>query len=212
MKTSRSFCSALIAASCGLSVLVLAPKADATNITVFTDKQAWIDALDEPWFETEDFEDQTLNPGVSVISTVGKIQGGVWSDLINDSPLQTTTWKFEQPEIWDGINAWGGIWDLAGPGGRGSNIAATVTLLMDGQQLIDKEIPNTLQGDFWGFVSDTPFDQVILTEGNLGGGHQETYTFDDMVYAQPAPEPSSILGIFVLGTLGAGSALKRKQK
>jgi tyrosinase len=52
----------------------------------------------------------------------------------------------------------------------------------------------------------TPADTLDITR--LG------YTYDTLVEPEPTsvPEPTSILGLFVLGAFGAGSLLKRKQK
>jgi len=208
MKISGFLGLTLMAASCSLSVLALAQGANATTISVHSDKDDWINALNGTSFQTEDFSDTTLNPGVSFISDVGRIENGHFWDQVNDDPLQTTTWGFNHLQFPNGIFAWGGDWDLS-PLQPGSNVAVGISLFSNGVSIGVGEVSRNLTGDFWGIVSDTSFDEVRLTEGTDPRGLRETYTFDNMVYAS-TPEPSSVLGIFALSTLGLGSMLKRK--
>lgn len=221
MKTSGSISLTLIAASCSLSILALVQGADAATISVYTDKNAWINALKGASFQTEDFSDTILNPGVAVSSNRGFVlltpdpesgESQVWRDKIGanlgNSKLSTTTWQFSPFQFGNGIFAWGGKWNLNKPGGPGTGITATVNLFKDGQQLVQQEIPNILKGDFWGIVSDTTFTDVKLSRGSVVANF-ENYTFDDMVYAS-TPEASSVLGILGIGALGVTSLLKRK--
>lgn len=203
MKTSRLFRSALVVASCSLSILAVSGIANAASFTVFTDQTAWEAAVGGTFF-TEEFDDNVFED-FSVVSTVGEVNNGLWEDQINDAPLQTTEWQFDK-----GITAWGGqFWDLAGPGGPGSGIKLTFDLLDGTTQTLGTEMSRFLSGDFFGVVSDERFDTVLLTEGTQSGV-RETYRMDRMVYA--VPEPASVLGLLGIGAFGLGKALKRKKQ
>ena len=110
-----------------------------------------------------------------------------WDRLIEPAGTTTTTWIFADP-----IYAFGGNWDLAGPGGPGSSIA----VLINGSWVSVDTIPNTYTGEFWGFVSDEEFTQVLLQSGGDPYGWAETYELDNMVYAvnQPSEPPPPAVG------------------
>jgi hypothetical protein len=148
---------------------------------------------------TEDFNDATLNPEISVTTTVGSVGGGVWNDQVKLSPPQTTTFSFS-PSIF----AFGGNWDLT-PLGPGTGIA----VLADGNPV--GEISNDYDGGFWGFVSDSNFTNVLLQAGSGTASpfNQETFTIENMVYNK-VPEPAMLL-LFGAGLLGLGLARKFKQ-
>jgi len=145
--------------------------------TVYTDKSAW-EAAVGTW-ATEDFFDATLNPGVSVVSSVGMVTGGLWWDRVDDGDygagVTNTTWTFADP-----IYAWGGTFDAVNPGGPGSSINVTY---IDGTSVVVGTIPNSINGTFWGFVSNEPFTQVHLEDAALIAEARETYEMDDMVYS-----------------------------
>jgi len=165
------------------------------TITVYPmDQTGWQSAV-AAW-ETEDFSDATLNTGVSVVSDNGTVLGGVWDDQLIPGTAETT-WTFDNP-----IVAFGGKWDLAGPGGPGTGIAVEI----DGSWVAVGEIPKEYAGEFWGFVSDEEFTQVLLKAGtDPGGGWAESYELDDMVYAGPMPV-GGIVEQVNLSELGATSA------
>jgi hypothetical protein len=164
----------------GVILLFVVGSAQAATVNFFSDKTSWSSAAGS--FVTEDFNDATLNPDVSVVSSVGNIAGGIWSDRITGS--QTTAFSFA-PQI----NSFGGDWDLAGPGGSGSGITLTMTLFDGGTELLSQEISASLAGTFWGFTSDESFTSVMLTLGS--GRGVETYHLDNMVYAA-VPVPAAV--------------------
>jgi hypothetical protein len=130
-------------------------------------------------YDEEFFTDVVLNPGVTVTTTYPgyvDIVKGVWWDrlVVPASGETTTTWHFATPII-----GFGGYWDTAGPGGPG----ASIEVEYDGSWTTVGEIPATYTGQFWGFVSDTPFSNVRLSSGSTPGAWCETYELDNMVYA-----------------------------
>jgi hypothetical protein len=150
-----------------------------------------------------------LDPFYFVRSRAGSIQGapgdGIWSDFLTRSG-NTTRWSFSTP-----VYAWGGVWDLAGPGGPGSGISLELTLVTGGSELLSDEqhIPGDYSG-FFGLVSDRNFDTVLVTTRREGApGINESYTFDNMVSrVGVVPLPASLLlllsgfgGLFTVGRI-----------
>jgi hypothetical protein len=172
-------------------MLVWAGTAGAATV-VHTDKTAWEAALGGP-FLTEDFDDDLLNPGVSFVSSEsGNINPalGIYQDVLasasQNEPM--TVWSFTPA-----ISAYGGSWTLGGRGGSDNSLL----VYLDGTTFVGS-IPNSFNGGFWGFVSDTPFASVKLIGGS--GANQQNYQLDDMVSA-PVPVPAAAW------LLGSGLAL-----
>jgi hypothetical protein len=161
-------------------------------VTVYTDRSAWESAVGA--YDEEFFDDAIFDPDVSVVSDVGLVQAGsgvlgpdgVWWDRVVPQGA-TTTWSFATPLV-----GFGAYWDLAGPGGPGSNL----TLTLDGE-LVGTEIVNSTQGGFFGVTSTTPFNAVLVASGTSIG--VETYEMDNMV-TSTIPAPGAIL----LGSIGLG--------
>lgn len=165
----------------------------AAIVTVYTDKTAWENALAGA-FLTEDFADSILNAGVSFVSTEsGHVNPAeeCYQDVLASSSQNEpmTTWSFT-PEIL----AYGGNWTLGGPGGSGNSL---LVYLADSSLFVGA-ISNSYGGEFWGFISDTPFTSVKLVGG--GGTNQQNYRLDDMVYS-PIPEPTTLSLLTLLGGL-----------
>jgi hypothetical protein len=139
----------------------------------------------------QDFDENMLNPGVSVVSTNGYIDASLdqWVDFVVTGA--TTTWTFT-PQI----TGWGGYFDL-NPEGIGSGIHITA----DGYDVGDV----TVNG-FWGFFSTEPLTNVMFSNVSPG---QEHFYLDDMRYC-PVPVPPAVwlLGSGLLGLMG----LRRKLK
>lgn len=198
-KLSKAFAGAALV---GLSVVAIPKTAQAFSFTSHTEQAEWVNDLKGQPFKTETFN-QTLQPGIRVTSTVGAIKAGVWEDQVNNQPLQTTQWHFAKP-----IFAWGANMNL-GPSDPGAGIAVSVSKLVRGQQYIG-EVPNTYAGEFWGFVADEVFNAVTFKAGTQEG-YRETYTMDNMVYAEPVPEPTTLLGSFAFAGFLATVWFKRQQ-
>jgi hypothetical protein len=182
----------------------------SASFTVYTSEAAWQGALSS--YFTEDFDDFTT-PNVSYATVNGFIDPlpgpGVWHDVLTPGGA-TTTFNFSFD-----ILAFGGNWDLYGPGGPGTNIDVVVngTSIYEGSNTYS--IYHTYSGGFWGFISTEPFDSVLLTAGADSsqwspGSGRETYNLDKMVYSAQVPEPAILL-LFGAGLLGLGLARKFKQ-
>jgi len=187
-------------------VLVLcAGVASATTVT-YTSRPLWNIALANiPVVATltEDFNDGLVNQTwLSVASTVGTVTAFQWSDVIDASPLKTTTWSWAVPMV-----GFGGDFDLYNPGGPGTGIdiwadfGSGLTYVMS--------VPNSAADTFYGFISTAAFTDVKFVQGSLGGV-QETYYLDDLSYAW-VPEPGTF---FLLGTglVGLGLVARRRRK
>jgi len=172
-----------------IGCLVFASTAGAT-ITVYTDLNSWRAGLGS--YETETFNDGTLDYGITVATGNGVIANNRWQDIVVPSGA-TTLWTFPHP-----LNAWAGDWwDLYNPGGPGTGIQ----VYLDGVA-VPSEIANSTNGTFWGVTSTVPFQNVLLTAGTAPGGLQETYYMDNMSFSV-VPAPGAILlGMFGTGVVG----------
>lgn len=149
-------------------------------ITVYTNKAQWENALSGS-FVTEDFSDDQLNTGVSFVSSEsGHINPAeeCYQDVLASASHNepTTIWSFASEII-----GYGGNWTLGGPGGSGNYLLVYI----DDLPLYAGFISNSYGGEFWGFISETPFTSVRLVGGT--GTHQQNYRLDDMVYSQDDP-------------------------
>jgi len=163
-----------------IASLLWACMASAVVVTVYTDKTEWENAL-AGQFLTEDFTDSQLKEGVSFISTEsGHINPALecYQDVLasqsQNEPM--TTWSFNSE-----IVAYGGNWTLGGPGGSGNSLLVYIA----DSSLYVGAISNSYGGEFWGFISDTPFTSVKLVGGS--GTNQQNYQLDNMVYSFYCP-------------------------
>jgi hypothetical protein len=186
-----------------LLLFLLPLTSHAATITFYDMRSDWETAVGGV-FEEEDFNDGLVNaPGLSVASTVGTTSLGVWTDQVNDAPLQTTEWFFAIP-----VRGFGALFDLA-PIGPGQGIAMTISLA-GGTQLLLQEVPNSSTGEFFGFVSSEAFTSVSFTEGTQPSGVQETFNMDELVYS-PIPESTSVLMVGT-GLIALAGLLARRRR
>lgn len=167
----------------------------SATITIYHDKIEWQNALGGDYL-TENFADTLLNAGVSYVSNEsGHInpEHECYQDVLasqsQNEPM--TTWT-----IVPQIVGYGGDWTLGGPGGSGNSLSVYIA----DDSLYVGFIPNSYNGEFWGFIADRPFSSVRLVGGP--GSNQQHYCLDDMVYS-PAYDPSNV------EPLGRGSAISR---
>jgi hypothetical protein len=188
----KFFAVALLASS------VLAAMPAQAQVTYYTDQAAFLAALGGSAV-TEDFNDATLVPGLTYVSTVGSIGGGVFNDQLAEG-AQTTTFSFG-----GSVNAFGGFFDLT-PGGQGVGIAITTA---PGATLAT-QIDRNYAGGFFGFISHDSFSSVLLTAGNQANG-VETYNLNDLTFGTAAgvPEPAA-WGMMIGGFGLAGAAMRRR--
>ena len=156
--------------------------AHAISITVYTDRSNWESALSGNYTE-EDFSDTNLNPGLSITGDVGLVSPSAqaWWDRVTRAGGETSTFSFSPS-----ILAFGGYWDLAGQRGPGQGIELTLPGL-SGVPLLS--VDHYFSGGFWGFISDTAFDDVTL-QAWIQRGWAETFELKKLVYSDSAPPPT----------------------
>lgn len=145
----------------------------------------------------ENFEDTTLVPGLSIteVGGAGTIALGVYGNIVDADVPRYQIFTFAP-----GMMGFGGWFDLAGPGGAGTEIDVYIN---DNSQFVFT-IPNTAAGQFYGFATDAPFTQVLLQD-HQGPGVQETYEIVDLAVAPvPVPAPLLLLGSGLVGLVGLG--------
>ncbi len=177
---------ALVVLTIGLPSVVLAIP---TLTTYPGDAPGWRAAVVN--YETEFFNDATLEPEVSFTTDVGYVHADkYWCDQITlpDYGDNETIWHFATP-----ITAFGGDWDLR-TGGPGT----ALKVYINESWVLVGEIPNSYSGEFWGFVSSEPFTDVLIDHGSNIVAWAETYHMDNMVYSfqridiKPGNFPNSI--------------------
>ncbi len=179
--------------TCGVMLL---PVFSAQAVPViYTSYGDYLAAIGTP--RVENFEDTTLQPGLTVVTSVGYIANGVWNDRLTPGG-DTTTWYQT-----GGFTAWGGFFDLFNPGGPGTGILITA----DGQVI--GQIDNSYAGQFWGFTLEgLPFNSVLMSAGNQSGV-AETYFSVDLEY-KATPEPATLM-LFGIGLLGLAGVRRFKK-
>jgi hypothetical protein len=187
---------------------LLAGTAQAVVINQYTNAAAWHAAVGS--FALEDFQDGALQAPLQSITGLGSgpsvngvVAGKLW-DVIDQDLNQDTTFTFNP-----GVYGFGGIFDLAGPGGPGTEIIVRTSAGLYSLGLI----PNVTANTFWGFTIDEALLDVYFTEGPNFALGIETYTMDNMVMATSlaVPEPAT-LALLGLGLAAAGLGFGRGKR
>lgn len=182
---------------------VVVPQKAGAAVLQFNTRGAWEAAVSGAIVE-EDFNDGVLIPLISSInSTNGSVGGGTFNDLIDDSPVATTTFNFSKS-----LTAFGAEWDLT-PGGPGIGL----NLFADGMQIgTSPTIANTFAGEFFGFVltGGETFNSLLIAGAGQPSGFYETYKLDNVaVSAVPIPAAMPLF-LSALAAMGFFSWFRNK--
>lgn len=198
--------SALILSVVGVVGLLAAPAANAL-VTTYTTEASWLTAVGSGSV-LENFNDPVFAGPLTSI-TGGSFQSGtnafsgqqVYGGVIGTGSSMTFNFS-------TAISALGGLWDLAGPGGMGSNI--TLNLVGGGTETIVDYFSNTLAGSFRGFAASSAFTSMTLSMGTACC--QETFQLENLRYTpvSPVPEPETY-AMFMVG-LGLIGFMARRRK
>ena len=178
------------------STLAVASLPALATVTVFTDKTAWLAAVSSSTILTENFNNNILINGLTIVSTdpAFGIYGGVMHDRVTSNASTLFTYKSL-------LSGFGGNFDLS-PQGAGLGIELS---LVGGSTLsytIPTQVANSSTGQFFGVVSTTSFAATLFNAGNQGG-NAETYTLDNLVLATAVPEPETyamlLAGLCLIG-------------
>lgn len=201
-------------AASALAACVGFNSASAATI-IYSDQSAFQAATDTT---VEDFADQTLIGGLALDSQPSNaankyaITGGKLIDTVSGNS-GSLAFNFDE-----GQTAFGGIFDLVTDSSSTAGLTVTATF-GNSSQIIQTILP-TCSGCFFGFTSDTAFNQVILTPTLRTSGTSEKFSLDNLeigsvVAAAPpevgaVPEPATwAMMLFGFGAVGFGMRRRR---
>ncbi len=203
------------------ALLLISLSAQAVSVTVYDTKTAWQNAVDLN-FTTEHFDDSSMPEGVSVASAFGGyVTDGHWCDAVGETTTgrqDCTLWHFDQP-----IQAFGANWNCR-PQGGGTGLKLIfgympIVFPIDPNTWLERVpggIGSSEDGGFFGFVSGTPFHDVMV--GPLGDvpNLAEHYWMDKMVWTYApddgpsVPEPMGLATVSI-SLAAVGSYLRRRR-
>ena len=200
----------------GAIAYLFAAAGSAEAAQIFTDRTAWEDAVGV--LVTDTFSNPIANAqqiilDSGIVSTsVGTaniplnqvVAGGNYQGFVNQTPNLTLEWDFGQS-----VNAFGGDFSAL-------NIPNGLTVIGDfdgdGSQTISVAQAVGAGSVFFGLIGDASF-QTLQWKSNDGGGTSsgEFFGVDNFSLAS-TPEPTITAALLTLGTIGAGTLLRRKRK
>jgi len=191
-----------------LLIALLVPALTARADTTYTSQSAFEAAAGSVQVET--FNSATLNPGLTITGTEVKWPYAGDYAFVGDEvewgrvvPAtygeETITYTFATA-----ITAFGGLWDLYGPGGPGTGICVSGS-----SSSCDGIITDNYSGQFWGIIFSTPVTTVILSADGESG-IAETHELENLEYSS-VPEPGTII-LLGTGLLGLARMKKRVRR
>jgi hypothetical protein len=196
-----------------LTLMVGVSSARAAFIS-YTNKAAWETdvALLGLGIVTEDFSDATLVSGLSTANDDG-ISGGV---LNASASTQVNNAGNPRLQFSPGVKAFGGIFDLAGPGGPGDGLLFQINGTAAVPSGTNSAFVGGTYNGFVGFISDnaTLITSVRFDAGALTG--DETFSLDNLEISTAAtppavPEPGS-LTLLGMGLAATVRAVRKRQQ
>src|SRR5262249_48286669 len=166
-----------------LPVVLWSTSASAA-VVEYSSEAAWMTAVGS--FVTEPFNNAGLQPTTGVFSSVGHIEADLWHDRVTVSGGESTTFFYTL----DSLRGAAGTWDTS-PALEGQALVLTMNMTGGGTQFVEQIGP--IDGLFFGWTSDAPFDSFTITAGNHPGV-AETFNLDNLMMApnttlDPGPTP-----------------------
>jgi hypothetical protein len=175
-------------------------------VLITQDKALWTSTVGA--YLTEDFNDHVFQPGISYTGDMGSLDIPAFRDQVARSE------GFGNLNFATPVLAAGADWDLS-PNGPGSGVAVRVYYQDGSWEDLSQEIPNSFNGQFFGLVTDKPFNRVRYTGGTQPTPgptdiNQETLSLDNLVYsgavtgggsAVPEPATWTLIGAGALAVL-----------
>jgi hypothetical protein len=180
-------------------------------ITTFNSEASWLAAVG-PGSVLEDFNNASLAAPLTSITGGTFPAAGSYAFAGQQvfhavaSSTNVITFNFSTA-----ISGLGGLWDLAGPGGPGTNL--TLNLVGGGTEVFTDYFSNTLAGTFRGFVASSAFNSMTLRMGTECC--VETFELENlrMSPVNPVPEPETYAMLLIgLGLIGFITYRKKNNK
>jgi hypothetical protein len=187
--------------------LVLWASTASAAIITYTNQAAWTAAVSGPIL-VEPFNNYGPQPHTGGSTVNGTISGNQFLDWVVVGGATTTGLVLPNPTP---VMAVGGLWNTA-PNGEGNGLLFTLSMTLGGTQTVGQIGPFN---GFFGWTSTEQFNSFTISAGS-NPGSAETYTLDNLSYAQalaapqtPVPEPGT-LALVGTGLAGLGLRLRKR--
>lgn len=192
------------------SIAFLLSTTAVSAATFFTDRVSFNAATQT--LALEDFNDNTLAPGLGITTGVGQILLGDWIDTVSRPVVGTVTAAPTTFTFSTGMTAFGGGFDLSTIG-----LTSGLQFVLDGVTVLSTQLA-TATPTFFGFVTDTAFTTVTLRGGTLGlpSTPAQNYRMNDMSFGTaapilPAPVPLPASLVLLLAGLGGLGMMRHRR-